>query len=257
MSERFKICSLYSGSSGNSLYVESREARILIDAGKSARALRLALDEIGVSIESIDAIFITHEHIDHTSALSTVSKKYGIPIHATDGCAMELSARSESVRPFIISHPPVYEVTVGDLTVSSFLISHDAACPVGYKFTAEGFEAAGVMTDTGIVTNSAAAALCGCRDIVLESNHDRQMLADGPYPYSLKERVGSRFGHLSNELSARFSAYLAENGAKSFLLAHLSGENNTPKIALAAHEPTADRGCSVRVASPCAPTFLE
>ena len=257
MAERFKICSLYSGSSGNSLYVESREARILVDAGRSARALKLALEEIGVDIESIDAIFITHEHIDHTSALSTLSKKYGIPIHATDGCAMELSARSESARPFINPHPPVFEVTVGDLTVSSFRTSHDAACPVGYKFTAEGFEDAGVMTDTGIVTNSAAAALCGCRDIVLESNHDRQMLADGPYPYSLKERVGSRFGHLSNELSARFSVYLADKGAKSFLLAHLSGENNTPELALAAHKATADRGCSIKAASPCRPTFLE
>lgn len=253
-----KICSLYSGSSGNCTLIKSENAKILIDAGKSAKALTIALKNIGEDIGSIDAIFITHEHIDHVSALNTLTKKYNIPIHATEGCARELSLRYEYARPCIVPHSAYFTEVVGDLTVSSFLTSHDSACPVGYKFTSYDGDTAGLMTDSGIVTNSAAESLSGCRAVVLEANHDLSMLKNGPYPHYLKERVASRFGHLSNSLSARFAEYLAENGTKSFLLAHLSAENNTPEIALSTLKSRVLRdGCVFTVASPNTQVFME
>lgn len=258
MSAPLKICSLYSGSTGNSLFVASENAKILIDAGKSAKALCAALDGIGESISDIDAIFVTHEHIDHVSALNVISKHYRIPIHATKPCADALRGRCKMIEEVLIGHSPLFCETVGNISVSSFLTSHDSACPVGYKFTTDDGFSAGIMTDSGIVTNSAAEALTGCHTVVLESNHDRDMLKNGPYPYHLKERVASRFGHLSNELSARFAAYLAENGTESFLLAHLSAENNTPDLALeSARRALADKHCTVRAAKPSVSVFAE
>ena len=228
-----KVYSLYSGSGGNCLYVEGEGARVLIDAGKSARTLTSSLADIGVCPSAIDGIFITHEHSDHVSALSTLSKKYGIPIHAPAQTAKELCKKGEHVLGCISSHEPIFSVSIGDLTVESFRTSHDSVCSVGYRIRSESGDSLGIMTDTGIVTNSAAAALVGCRRVVLEANHDIEMLKNGPYPYYLKERVASRFGHLSNDLSARFAAYLEAEGTEGFLLAHLSAENNTPELALA------------------------
>ena len=244
-----KICSLYSGSKGNCLFVGSERAKILIDAGKSARTLASELVGIGERIEDVDAIFITHEHTDHVSALGTLAKYYHIPIHATTGCARELDRKYDGLFECLVPHPPAFSETVGDITLSSFRTSHDSACAVGYKFTTDCGFSAGLMTDSGIVTNAAAAALAGCDAVVLEANHDAEMLKNGPYPYYLKERVASRFGHLSNELSARFAAYLAEQGTKAFLLAHLSPENNTPALALeAVSAALAGKDCRVSVA---------
>jgi phosphoribosyl 1,2-cyclic phosphodiesterase len=226
-----KICSLYSGSKGNSILVRSERARILVDAGKSARALVSALESIGESIENIDAIFITHEHTDHVSALATLSKRYHIPIHATSGCVRALDRKYDGLFDCLVEHPVVFEETVGDITVSSFRTSHDAASPVGYKFSTEDGFSAGIMTDTGIVTVAAAKALSGCRAVVLEANHDLEMLQNGIYPDHLKARIAGKFGHLSNEVSARFAAHLADNGTRHFLLAHLSEDNNTPSLA--------------------------
>ena len=205
---------------------------MLIDAGKSARTLTSSLSDIGVCPSTVDGIFITHEHSDHISALSTLSKKYGIPIHAPEKTANELSKIGGHMLGCLSGHEPIFSVRIGDLTVESFRTSHDSVCSVGYRIKSEGGDSLGIMTDTGIVTNSAAAALIGCRRVVLEANHDIEMLKNGPYPYYLKERVASRFGHLSNDLSARFAAYLEAEGTEGFLLAHLSAENNTPELAL-------------------------
>lgn len=227
-----KICSLYSGSKGNCLFVGSERAKILVDAGKSARTLASELNKIGERIEDIDAIFITHEHTDHVSALSTISKYYHIPIHATVGCARELDRKFDGLYDCLVPHDATFSESIGDILISSFRTSHDSACSVGYKFLHDSGFSAGIVTDTGIVTNAAAQSLLGCDAVVLEANHDIEMLKNGPYPDHLKERVASRYGHLSNELSARFAAYLAENGTRSFLLAHLSEENNQPELAL-------------------------
>lgn len=251
-----KICSLYSGSSGNCYYIEAQGAKILIDAGRNARALCTSLESIGASIENIDAIFITHEHIDHICALGTISKKYHIPIHATEKCAQAICEKYESAAPVLYTHEPLFSVSVGDLLISSFLTSHDCVCPVGYCFSSDGFRA-GLLTDSGIVTNSAAESLKGCSTVIIEANHDINMLKNGVYPYYLKERVASRFGHLSNDTCARFASYLAENGTKSFLLAHLSAENNSPELAFNTVSSALDGyACEIKVSSPKDPVFI-
>ena len=232
VSSPLKICSLYSGSKGNCLFVGSERAKILIDAGKSARTLVAELCGIGESIEDIDAIFITHEHTDHVSALTTLSKYYHIPIYATVGCARALDRKYSGLYDCLVPQDAVFSEEIGDIVVSSFRTSHDSACSVGYKISHSSGFSAGLMTDTGIVTNAAAESLVGCDSVVLEANHDLDMLKNGPYPEYLKERVASRYGHLSNDVSARFAAYLAERGTGSFLLAHLSEENNLPHLAL-------------------------
>lgn len=245
-----KVCSLYSGSKGNCILVRSERARILVDAGKSARTLVYALASLGESIDNIDAIFITHEHTDHVSALSTLSKHHHIPIHAPTGTVRALDRKYDGLFDCLVPHAHVFEETVGDIAISSFKTSHDAANAVGYKFTAESGFSVGIMTDTGIVTNAAASALLGCSAVVLESNHDIGMLENGPYPDHLKARVASRLGHLSNDVAARFATYLADNGTEHFLLAHLSEENNAPSLALAAVSSALDgRECTIRVAS--------
>lgn len=254
----YNICTLFSGSSGNCIYIGSSRTKILIDAGKNAKAVCTALEHIGVSPCEIDAIFITHEHSDHISALRVLTNKYGIQIHAVAPCAeciaSALGAKSEHV---VFHTDPVYSVEVGDLTVSSFRTSHDSACAVGYKITTEDGRCFGVATDTGIVTRGTGNALTGCEAVVIECNHDPDMLRNGPYPYYLKERIASRYGHLSNGDCARFVAYLAEHGTTHFLLAHLSRENNTPRLALeTVRAAVPDESIKISVASPDLPTFM-
>ena len=251
------ICTLFSGSSGNCVFVGSERAKILIDAGKSAKAVCTALESIGSSICEIDAIFITHEHTDHISALRVLTKKYGIPVHTVTGCACCVSSACSDRCDCVIEHDPVFSVEIGDITVSSFRTSHDSACAVGYKIVAEDGRAFGVATDTGIVTKGTGNALTGCEAVVLECNHDPDMLREGPYPFHLKTRIASRFGHLSNGDCARFAAYLAANGTKSFILAHLSRENNLPALALdTVRAAIPDESIKIKVASPDVPTFM-
>ena len=253
----YTVCTLFSGSSGNCVYVSGERAKILIDAGKSAKAVCTALENVGVSINEIDAIFITHEHVDHTSALRVLTKRHGIPVHTVAGCAACISSCCPERSDCVVAHEPVYSVTVGDLTVSSFRTSHDSACAVGYKITTEDGRTFGVATDTGIVTRGTGNALTGCEAVVLECNHDPEMLRKGPYPPYLQERISSRFGHLSNGDCARFAAYLAEHGTTHFLLAHLSRENNTPDLALnTVRSAVPGEDIRIRVASPDSPTFM-
>ena len=254
----YNICTLFSGSSGNCVYVSGKRAKILIDAGKNAKAVTTALEYIGVSPYDIDAIFITHEHTDHISALRVLTNKYGIPIHAVAPCAECIAECLGAKSDFIVYHTdPVYSIQVGDLTVSSFRTSHDSACAVGYKITTEDGRSFGIATDTGIITRGTGNALTGCEAVVLECNHDPDMLRDGPYPYFLKERIASRFGHLSNGDCARFAAYLTEHGTTHFILAHLSRENNTPRLALeAVRSAVPSEDIRISVASPDTPTFM-
>ena len=254
----YNICTLFSGSSGNCIYIGGSRTKILIDAGKNAKAVCTALEHIGISPSEIDAIFITHEHSDHISALRVLTNKYGIQIHAVAPCAECIASSLGAKSEYVVFHTdPVYTVEVGDLTVSSFRTSHDSACAVGYKIDTEDGRSFGVATDTGIVTRGTGNALTGCEAVVIECNHDPDMLRDGPYPYYLKERIASRYGHLSNGDCARFVAYLAEHGTTHFLLAHLSRENNTPRLALeTVRAAVPDESVKIRVASPDLPTFM-
>ncbi len=231
-----KIVSLYSGSTGNATLIATRSAAILIDAGKSARSLCAALRDTGVDIDRIDAIFITHEHTDHISALEVLEKKHAIPVHMTEQSATRAHISSGSaLASRLVKHPPHFEVELRGIKVSSFCTSHDSAMSVGYRVEiAESGESYifGLATDTGCVTEDMRRGLCGCQSVLIESNHDVDMLLTGSYPPDIKRRILSKSGHLSNEDCAAFAAELAKSGTRSFTLGHISEENNSSVTAL-------------------------
>ena len=257
-----KICCLYSGSRGNSTFVCAGGAKILIDAGKSFKALNAALSDIGEKIEDIDAIFITHEHNDHISALKTLSHKHSIPIHMLLSSAMIFRGLcDEKLCNCLALHKgDSFEVNVKGLRVKAFPTSHDSMGAVGYKLTFEedGREfAVAVSTDIGFVNDALRENLTGCEAVVLESNHDKEMLKNGPYPYELKKRIASKRGHLSNAECADFASELYASGLKHLLLAHLSEENNHPEIAYSeTFSAIADEDFDLRVAMQDQPVWL-
>lgn len=253
MSYSLKV--LYSGSTGNAAVLCAGEDAVLIDAGRSARALCQALECAAVSPDRIKAVFLTHEHSDHTAALEVFLKHHPIPVHAAGASAERLAARAgEHLRAALIPHPPLYTETVGSLTLSSFRTSHDSAESIGFRIRiGDGTEihTVGYATDLGVVTPAVAEGLAGCEAVVLECNHDEEMLMTGPYPADLKRRIASRRGHLSNPECAAFSVRLAANGMKRLLLAHLSETNNLPDLALGEVQAAlAGTGVRVAVASP-------
>ncbi len=223
-----KIIPLFSGSGGNCTYIQGGSTRILIDAGVSTKRIKDGLAYVGCELTDIDALFITHEHRDHIDALPVLMKRCSAPVHMT-----EASYRNSGLSLSVCAHESVYEVQVGELTVKSFPLSHDSACCVGYTVSCGG-RRVGFMTDTGVITDEAVYELCGCEQVVIECNHDRVMLKNGPYPYYLKERIAGDGGHLSNADCALFCAFLADRGTHDFYLAHLSCENNQPDIAYSA-----------------------
>ena len=257
--EHVKIVSLYSGSSGNSTLIETKDGSLLIDAGKSARALTGALRQVGSDASSIKAVFITHEHTDHISALEVFLKKNPIPVHITAPSAMAVqSPEGSRLRSALRVHPPIFTERVGSLTVTSFPLSHDSGMCVGYKITTDGGYSFAIATDTGYVTETMVSEMSGCDAVVIESNHDVGMLRVGPYPAELKRRIMSNRGHLSNEDCASFAKRLAASGTRSFMLAHLSRENNRPEFALCSAKKELSDFSDVRicVAMPEAETVL-
>ncbi len=261
MSE-FRICTLFSGSGGNSTYIRHGDTEILIDAGKCARALCRALSDIGTDISNIAAIFITHEHTDHVSALEVISKKHAIPIHINNLSATRFDRdRGAYIHKNLVRHAENdFSVSVGEITVTAFRTPHDSIMSVGYKIETNRdntCQPIAVATDIGYVTSTVRESLIGCEAVVIESNHDEQMLMRGPYPYELKKRILSNVGHLSNRASAELCTELAQNGTKAFLLAHLSAENNTPELALDEFlSAIADENIKIAVADADFPTEL-
>ena len=230
-----KIVSLYSGSKGNSTLISSGGANILIDAGKSARALKQSLCEVGLSPNDIDAIFITHEHSDHVSALETLLKKHPLPVHITEGSAEKLLGYNiPYLTQNLVLHPPIFEARVKGLLVASFVTPHDSRFSVGYRISfTEGdcLHEIGYATDIGYVTPEISSGLSGCESVIIEANHDVDMLKNGSYPYDLKKRILGKRGHLSNSDCALLAGSLVSKGTKNILLAHISEENNTPELA--------------------------
>ena len=221
---------LFSGSTGNCIYVKNGRDEILVDAGKSAGAIEKSLTALGTTLKNIDAIFVTHEHSDHTSGLEIISKKYHIPIHISAQSYPKVAYQGSFVSQCAKEHESHYEVSVGSLTVSSFEIPHDSAQNLGFVIKSED-DILGVATDIGHVTDEIKERLCGCKTAIIESNHDKFMLVAGKYPEFLKHRILSERGHLANEDSAELCLHLARNGTSSITLAHLSRENNSPMIA--------------------------
>jgi phosphoribosyl 1,2-cyclic phosphodiesterase len=232
---------LASGSRGNSTIVESSNTKILVDAGISCRETFKRLKAAGQDPHSLSAILITHEHSDHVYGLLVLSTKLNIPVFMT-GTTHEAWARAlrddcgdTPTLPKLETFSSGQRFLIGDITVTPFTIPHDAADPVGFTFRAEGVKI-GIATDLGYLPPNVCDHLRGCDVLVMESNHDLEMLRGGPYPWSVKQRVMSRVGHLSNEALADFFASDYDGGAAYVVLAHLSEHNNHPEIARKAAE---------------------
>ncbi len=232
------ICSLASGSSGNSYLVRSEKTALLVDAGISSRQICLGLSELGLGAEDLSGVLITHEHSDHIKGVPTLLKRTDAALYATELTAGQIAA--DPSRVCTVTPGEVFDI--GDIEVSCFSLSHDAADPVGYSFR-NGGSTITVVTDTGCVTDEIMYFMQRADILVLESNHDVNMLRIGRYPWFLKQRILSDHGHLSNEAAAHALAELlkaesAGGGLKQrqVLLAHLSRENNFPEMALATME---------------------
>ncbi|MGM9626250.1 MAG: MBL fold metallo-hydrolase [Eubacteriales bacterium] len=252
-----RIISLFSGSKGNCTLIRWGDTRILVDAGMSCRAIERALAAVGESLCDISAIFVTHEHSDHTKALPVLLKKHPVPVHLAEPTAKELLKSGFPGDCFAV-HTGTFSARVAQsphapvLSVRSFPVPHDSRFCVGYRFTfetepdaaaASSPRIAAIATDMGCVTDEIREALTGAQDLILESNHDENMLLMGPYPYDLKRRILSDRGHLSNSCAADFLCDLVASGTRHILLAHLSPENNTPELAyLTARKTLENRG---------------
>lgn len=228
-----RLCSIASGSSGNCIYVGSEATHLLVDVGISGKRTESGLQELGLSANEIDGILVTHEHADHISGLGVIARKYEIPIYATAGT---IRAIRETASLGILEEGLFHEVqedrkfTIKDLTVNPMQISHDAAQPVGYRIS-YGNKKVAVCTDLGAYNDYTVECLKGMDALLLEANHDVNMLQVGPYPYYLKQRILGDRGHLSNENSGRLLCRILHDGLKTVFLGHLSKENNLPELA--------------------------
>ncbi len=226
-----RFSSLLSSSSGNCSFIGSANGGILIDAGASAKQIKLKLDCIGVSPADINAIFVTHEHSDHVRGLRVFASNHKIPVFATQGTVDALISSGTANGSFEIN--PIYSsgIECAGQFIRPFVTSHDSAQSCGYIIRTSDDRKIAVATDTGIVNDEMREAVTGCDLILAESNHDVGMLRNGPYPYLLKRRILSEVGHLSNIDCSKFVTELVNNGTTRIVLGHLSKENNMPELA--------------------------
>lgn len=245
-----KLSVYASGSSGNCLLLSSGSTHILIDAGISKRRIEGSLAQSGLSMREIGGVLITHEHSDHISGLKMLLKYYALPVYAPRTVANRLRGCLPEAEPYLRVIPVNESFTIGDLTVTAFHTPHDTDESVGYRVQSGGVFA--LATDMGHVTEEVLNALSGADAVLIESNHDEEMLRYGPYPVYLKRRILSDSGHLSNACCAELARALALGGTKQIILGHLSRENNSPALAMqAARESTA--GLPVELY--CAPVY--
>lgn len=223
-----RFCVLGGGSKGNATYVEAGRTRLLIDAGFSGKEIERRLAEIGVEAASLSAILITHEHIDHIRGAAVLSRRYRLPLFANP--ATFRAAGRELSKP-AASHE--FETGVsfifGDFQLHPFSVSHDAADPVGFLLKAGG-RMLGHCTDTGVVSRLIRHRLAGCHGLVLECNHDLEMLKNGPYPPALQQRIRSQNGHLANREAVELLRELLHEGLRHVVLSHISETNNSAAI---------------------------
>ncbi|MBF7096700.1 MBL fold metallo-hydrolase [Alkalibacter mobilis] len=227
-----RFCSLYSGSSGNSLYVEGTHGKVLVDSGLSGIKISRALNEIGSDPATVNGILVTHDHSDHVKGLGILSRKFDIPIYLNMNTWLAVKdqigkVKDENVN--IIEAGKEFEIE--DLCVKAFPLNHDAVDPIGFTIRSANRKI-GIVTDTGTLNEEIYENIKMCDLVVMESNHDVNMLMAGRYPYFLKKRVAGEYGHLSNETAAETIVKLAEEGLRRVVLAHLSEENNFPQLAL-------------------------
>lgn len=224
-----RVCLLASGSKGNSLFVETGDTKLLIDAGLSAREITCRLETIGVCASELNGILISHEHVDHIRGAGTLARRFKIPVLISYPTSNQTQEHFRSVS--LIEFESGCSFEFRDILIDPFPTTHDSTDPVG--FVIDGSEARiGFATDLGIVTRLVQEKLRKSRVLVLESNHDENMLLNGPYPWRLKQRIKSRHGHLSNVESAELINEIIHSELEGVFLAHLSEANNHPEIAL-------------------------
>ena len=228
-----QFASIGSGSAGNGLVVKEKNTRLLLDCGFGLKDSIERLARINISPEQLTGILITHEHEDHAGGVFKLAKKYQLSVWMTHGThrMLERALPNESVNVHIIdSHT---EFWIDDIHITPFPVPHDAREPVQYVFS-NGDKTLGVLTDTGCSTPHIEATLNGCHGLVLECNHDLNMLMNGAYPHSLKQRVSSRLGHLDNLSAAKILSKIDTSNLQHIVAAHLSEKNNTPNLAVKA-----------------------
>ena len=230
---QLQFCPLFSGSSGNAIYVGTDKTKILIDAGLSGAKITAEMAKIGLTPCDLTAILVTHEHADHINGVGVLSRRYHLPIYASTGTWAAMSAKLGAIdAPCRVLFEAGEDFSIGDLYIRPFPIPHDAADPVGYAVSAAGAKVA-VATDIGVVRESWLRELEGADVLLLEANHDVDTLKAGRYPYELKRRILSNRGHLSNDDAGAAAAEMVRRGVRVIVLGHLSGENNFPELAYA------------------------
>jgi len=228
-----RFCNIASGSSGNCTYIGDENTHLCVDAGISGKRIEEGLNELGLSASDMSGILITHEHTDHINGLGVISKRYHIPIYATGGTigAIKGMQRFSSIEDELFHVIEAdKEFNIGDFKIRPVKISHDAAEPVGFRFDNKG-RSCGIMTDLGKYDDYIVESMKGCNTIMLEANHDVNMLQVGPYPYMLKKRILSDKGHLSNDSCGRLLCELLCDKLENIILGHLSQENNLAELA--------------------------
>ncbi len=225
-----KICTLASSSSGNCTLVSQGGTHLLIDAGISLRRITASLKHFGITPDELQGVLITHEHSDHIGGIKMLVKYHNMPVFAPLGVAEALCAILPEAKDCINWFRAGTDFVLGEIAVRSFLTPHDTPESVGYRFET-GQASLAYATDTGCVTQTILDAALGADMAVIEANHDIRMLKCGSYPAYLKRRILSERGHLSNDDSGRLASRLAASGTKRIVLAHLSKENNTPRLA--------------------------
>lgn len=228
-----RICPIASGSSGNCIYVGSENTHLIVDCGLSGKRTTAGINSLDLSMDDISAILITHEHSDHIGGLGVLARKYGIPIYTTSLTADAILNSSWVGR---IDHTLFNDVVpdrsfmIGDIEINPMRISHDAVDPVAYRFRS-GEKKSAIVTDLGFYNDYIVEGLQGLDVLMIESNHDVNMLQVGPYPYPLKQRILGDKGHLSNENAGKLLSRVLHDNMKHIILGHLSHENNIPELA--------------------------
>jgi len=224
------VCVLASGSKGNAIFISSGDTSLLIDAGLSGIEIERRLRSRGLDPKDLNAIIVSHEHSDHIQGVGILSRRYKLPVYISSKTREAAVSQLGNLHDF-----KKFECgsmfTINDLSIHPFSISHDAKDPCGFTVNQNGTKV-GIATDLGIATSMVKEHLKGCTLLILEANHDEQMLINGPYPWPVKQRIKSRIGHLSNAASKTLLNELQHDGLKHVMLAHLSETNNTPQKAV-------------------------
>ena len=234
-----RFSSLGSGSEGNALLVSAGRTQVLMDCGFGLQDTLVRMARLGVSPEELGGIVVTHEHGDHIGGVARLARKFSLPVWLTHG-TLRTQANAFAGIAGIREIDPHLAFMIGDIEIIPYSVPHDAAEPVQFVFS-DGLRRLGVLTDTGCSTAHIEQTLNGCDALVLECNHDTEMLMNGDYPYNLKQRVGGRFGHLNNQEAAAILARLDISRLQHLIAAHLSRKNNTPELAVRALSEAA--GC--------------